>query len=168
MTPPADASDWTRLELLVALPGPPEAHKGPQGEDHYLIRELKAHARFPHLSGAWVYWGHTIMSSPSFEPIGPDTDMCAHILHGPVATPIVPLREALECRLSNGEIVRFLTLIPIYREELEFKLEHGGEVLLDRLHQAGVTEVYDPDRPPPSASRRRGGVDWKRLLRRRT
>ena len=48
--------------------------------------------------------------------------------------------------MDQRKTIRFFCVIPIYPEEMDFKLEHGREAWLERLQEAGVTELLDPGR----------------------
>jgi Suppressor of fused protein (SUFU) len=50
----------------------------------------------------------------------------------------------------------FYALLPIYREEMEFKLKHGGERLYERFDQAGINELLDINRK--NVCRKRFGI----------
>ena len=66
--------------------------------------------------------------------------LCAALLTGPQGT-----EEGSEvCALPGGEEVNFYQVIPLYRDELEYKLEHGVDALLDKM--AGISFVVDPAR----------------------
>jgi hypothetical protein len=150
-------------ELVIALPGPPEAHLMPDGREHYLISQMRQHARYPHAENAWLFFRHTIAADEHASPIGPDTAMCGKLLAMPLAVPIVEARDAFGADLSTGETVHFCALVPLHADELAFAREHGSDLMMDRLYDAGVTEIYDPARPSVLARRKRG-FDWKRLL----
>ena len=45
------------------------------------------------------------------------------------------------CKLSNGEVVNFYQLIPLYREEMDFKCKNDAESLLDIM--SDVSFVVD-------------------------
>ena len=49
------------------------------------------------------------------------------------------------CQLPGGEEVNFYQVIPLYREEMEYKLEHDADTLLEKM--AEVDFVVDPARP---------------------
>ena len=49
--------------------------------------------------------------------------------------------------LDDEQIMYFLSVIPLYREEMDFKLKHGAEALLERLGEVGVSEILDIHRP---------------------
>ena len=42
--------------------------------------------------------------------------------------------------------IHFLALVPLYAEEVEFKLRYGVNALLDRFADADVTELLDVTR----------------------
>ena len=48
------------------------------------------------------------------------------------------------CTLPGGEEVNFYQVIPLYRDELEYKLAHDAETLLDKMD--GISFVVEPDR----------------------
>jgi hypothetical protein len=61
----------------------------------------------------------------------------------------------LPCFLDDSERVAIdaevatvlLALWPLHADELEFKRVHGVRALLERLDEARVTALLDPDRP---------------------
>ena len=48
------------------------------------------------------------------------------------------------CTLPGGEEVNFYQVIPLYRDELEYKLAHDADALLDKMN--GISFVVEPDR----------------------
>ena len=48
------------------------------------------------------------------------------------------------CILPNGEEVNFYQVIPLYREELDYKLDHGADALLEKM--ANISFVANPIR----------------------
>jgi hypothetical protein len=62
-----------------------------------------------------------------------------------------------------------LSHIPLYRDELQFKLDNGTGRLLDLFDEARVNELFDPTRPsvvPPTPPKRT--FPWSNLLSRKT
>ena len=47
--------------------------------------------------------------------------------------------------MPNGETVNFYQVIPLYRDEMEYKLEHGADALIEKM--AEVSFVVQPERP---------------------
>jgi hypothetical protein len=42
--------------------------------------------------------------------------------------------------------VTFFSLFPLYKEEMEHKLGHGAEALLELVVRAGLDDIVDPRR----------------------
>ena len=75
------------------------------------------------------------------EDFAKDTKLCAAILTGPQDT-----EDGSEvCILPSGEEVNFYQVIPLYREEIQYKLEHGSDALLDLCPDESL-EVINPHR----------------------
>lgn len=66
-----------------------------------------------------------------------------------LADPEVDISEDTSpCRLTEGEEVRFFQFIPLFREELRFRKDHGGEQLFKKLRKDALDLVYcvNPER----------------------
>lgn len=74
-------------------------------------------------------------------PFAEGTELRAAILTGPQGTE----EGGHLCTLPDGEEVNFYQVIPLYREELAYKLEHDAEAMLEKME--GVSFVAYPDRP---------------------
>jgi hypothetical protein len=72
------------------------------------------------------------------------------LLLPPVSLPA----EAWRIPLEEEREVQLYSLIPLYAEEMDFKLRRGTEALIDRFEKAGVTDVLDVRRPKAIARRR--------------
>ena len=128
-----------RAELVIALPGNWKLkHEDLKNERWYWpIRLLKTLARLPIASDTWLGFGHTMDNEDDFAK---DTKLCAAMLTGPQDT-----EDGSEvCTLPNGEEVNFYQVIPLYRDELEYKMEHDADALLDKMD--GISFVVDPTR----------------------
>ena len=128
-----------RAELAIALPGNWKLkHEDLKNERWYWpIRLLKTLARLPIASDTWLGFGHTMDHEDDFAK---DTKLCAAMLTGPQDT-----EDGSEvCILPSGEEVNFYQVIPLYRDELEYKLAHDADALLDKMN--GISFVVEPDR----------------------
>ena len=128
-----------RAELAIALPGNWKLkHEDLKNERWYWpIRLLKTLARLPIASDTWLGFGHTMDNEDDFAK---DTKLCAAMLTGPQDT-----EDGSEvCILPGGEEVNFYQVIPLYRDELEYKLAHDADALLDKMN--GISFVVEPDR----------------------
>lgn len=128
-----------RAELAIALPKnwklTSEDFKNERW--YWPVRLLKTLARLPISSNTWLGFGHTMDNEADFAK---NTKLCAAMLTGPQGT-----EEGSEvCILPNGEEVNFYQVIPLYRDELEYKLAHDADALLDKMKR--ISFVVECDR----------------------
>ena len=141
-----------RAELAIALPGNWKLkHEDLKNERWYWpIRLLKTLARLPIASDTWLGFGHTMDNEEDFAK---GTKLCAAILTGPQDT-----EDGSEiCILPSGEEVNFYQVIPLYREELEYKMEHDADALLDKMD--GISFVTYNTRPNAMTMGKLGSVE---------
>jgi len=146
MTTPEDAGEWRFAELMMRLPADwPLSQQAFTDERHYWpIRCLKMMARFPHELSTWIGSGHSIGVVEPPNQLAPGVAFSALL----VTPPWIGGESFATLRLADDTPVHFWTLIPIHQSELDFKLQHGVDALLDRLVTAGYDDVIDPSRPP--------------------
>ena len=128
-----------RAELAIALPSDWKLDEESLKDERWCwpIGLLKVLARLPIASDTWLGWGHTMDKESSFAE---NTDLCASILISPQG-----VEEGNEtCTLPNGEVVNFYQVIPLYRNEMEYKMEHDADALLKKM--AGISFVVNPTR----------------------
>lgn len=144
MSPPAGVSDRRYAELTLLLPPDwPVSQEAFQDESWYWpLRLLKMLARFPHEYQTWLWMDHTIPNGDPPEPFDPSTELCCALLSAPSSLP----KEFSTLRIDARRQVAFLSLLPLYKEEMDFKLSKGSDKLLRRLSDAGVTDVLDARR----------------------
>ena len=129
-----------RAELAIALPPDWRLDEESMKDERWYwpVRLLKVLARLPIQSDTWLGWGHTMDNQ---RPFAEDTKLCGAILGEPQNIQ----KEGFFCHLPGGEEINFYQVIPLHREELEYKLEHNAEALLEKLEEADF--VVHPDRP---------------------
>ena len=131
-------------ELLLALPATwPVDHASFRDERNYWpFRQLKQAARFPHVYKTWLWYAHTFSNGDPPEPYAPDVSFCASIL----SIPALCDQEAWQLEISPEKRIHFLSLIPIYEEELRFARSTGSNALFDRLDDIDITELVFKNR----------------------
>jgi len=154
MNVPAELTEYKleRAELAIALPGNWKLrHEDLKNERWYWpIRLLKTLARLPIASDTWLGFGHTMDNEKDFAK---DTKLCAAILTGPQGT-----EDGSEvCTLPGGEEVNFYQVIPLYRDELEYKMAHDADALLDKMD--GISFVTYNTRPNAMTMGKLGSVE---------
>ena len=128
-----------RAELAIALPRNWKLKREDLKNERWYwpIRLLKTLARLPIASDTWLGFGHTMDNEDDFAK---DTKLCAAMLTGPQDA-----EDGSEvCILPSGEEVNFYQVIPLYRDELEYKLAHDADALMDKMN--GISFVVEPDR----------------------
>lgn len=147
MKAPRAGARWKYAELLLLLPEswPLSEEAFEEEENYWPIRELKRLARFPHEYKTWISHGHTIANGDPAEPFAKNTKFCNSMLYESISFPnLHPLQ------IGEKEIF-FWTVYPMYSEEVEFKLQHGSEALMNRFLELGLNDVIDPKRRSAAA-----------------
>lgn len=137
MNVPAELAEYKleRAELMIMLP--PDwklTQEDMRNEQWYWpIRLLKSIARLPGEDDTWVGWGHTVALNEG-ETYADNTELCGTMLIGQQAAD----SEADVCRISGGEEVNFYQLIPLYLEEMEYKLDNDADALLEMMDDVSM------------------------------
>lgn len=147
MTLPADVDQPAFAEALVVLPKgwPLERSDFDDEKNYWPLRLIKNIARFPHQAKTWLGFGHTIASGDSPQttlPYAENTALCA----AAILPPSTLGESAWTLDTKDGETVFFWAAVPLHMAELEFKLKHGIDPLLDLFDRHGVTDRIDPGR----------------------
>lgn len=126
-----------RAELLICLP--PDWKLGESSEEWFWpIALLKDLARLPINTDSWLGWGHSVDHRTSFSE---SAGFCGTLLLFPENVS----EGAESCVLPNGDKVNFFEVIPLYREEMVYKINHDTKSLLERLNN--VSHIVDINRP---------------------
>jgi len=147
MNTPPEAKHLSYAELLMCLPPswPLSLQRGEllsNEQNYWPIRSLKFLARFPHEYNTWFGPGHTIPNGDPPMPFAENTKLCCALL----VEPILYGQDFAHLKVNDTKTVNFLSLIPIYTEEMDFKLKRGTSALLKRFNENGITEVLRLDR----------------------
>lgn len=143
MNVPKDIEDrekWQYCELVTCLPAYWNMSKEDfeKEENYWPIRLLKTIARIPSEFDSWISFGHTI---PNEEPFAPSTDMMC----GYVTFPYLFEPEFFTLKYKERE-VHFFYMFPLYKEEMDLKLEKGVDALEELFGENDVSFVVDPKR----------------------
>ena len=129
-----------RAELAIALPKDWKLDEESLKDERWYwpIGLLKVLARLPISGDTWLGFGHTMDKQ---SPFAENTTLCGALLVGPQD---VVWNGGEVCTLPSGEEVNFYQVIPLYRNELKYKLEHDADALLEKM--AGISFVVNPTR----------------------
>ena len=126
-----------RAELLICLP--PDWKLGESSEEWFWpIALLKDLARLPINTDSWLGWGHSVDHRTAFSE---RAGFCGTLLLYPEGVP----EGAETCTLPNGDRVNFFEVIPLYRDEMIYKVNNDTKSLLEHLSK--VSHIVDINRP---------------------
>ncbi len=129
--------DWKMEAANESLPNPLEDEN-----NYWPLRWTKILARFPHQAETWLGVGHTIPTSKELDSYSDDNKLCCMFLFSPVTLP----EEFFKLTTDKGKQIRFLNMIPLYKEEMEYKIQNGTDKLVDKFIKYGVSDVLDINR----------------------
>ena len=129
-----------RAELAISLTADWKLDSESMNDEkwYWPIRLLKELAHLPIDSDTWLGWGHTIGGEERFAE---NTKLCASLLIDQELCD----ESGNVCLLPNGDEVNFYQVIPLYKEELEYKLANNTDDLLEKMGKISI--ITDPNRP---------------------
>lgn len=112
-------------------------------EDNYWpFRLLKVLARFPHKFNSYLAYGHTIPNSDEYIAYADSTKMNGVMLV------LFDKDEICTLKTKDDKIIILYSLIPLYKEEMEYKLEEGVDALITKLEELCFDlQLVIPNRP---------------------
>ena len=119
-----------RAEMLLRLP-PDWQFREKDEKWYWPIRWLKLLARLPLEQDTWLGWGHTV---PNGRPFAANTLLSGVLLTAPEGVP----KEGSACPMPDGSEVNFYQVLPLYDEEMDYKLDHDAAALLERMEAKGA------------------------------
>lgn len=146
MHTPPDASEYGLAELYICLPRDwpisPEALADERNS--WPLTLLKTLARMPHAYHTWLFDFHSVPNGDPPVPFSADTKLCGAILVPPEGW-----SEAFaKLELNRKETIYFLGAVPLYEDEMDYKIKHGHDLLEAEFDlRGGIPDVVDPTRP---------------------
>jgi len=143
MNVPEGLEGLAYAEIYTILPADwPLTQDAFDNEDNYWpIRQLKTLARFPHLYGTWIGEGHTIANGNPPEPMSPNCGFEGVILLSGFTLP-----EGFAFIETGDKVISVLSMIPLYAEEMDYKLKKGTDALLEKFDKYNISEIIDVNR----------------------
>ena len=158
MNAPEGAEHLQYGELVLALPPewPLNQEDFKEESNYWPIRWLKTLARLPHDYSTWISYGHTIPNGDPPEPFDSSTGLSGWILLSPFLFP----EEFSESTTASGHKLHYYLMLPLYTEEMQYKLDYGADALADKLADINISPVIDPKRK--NAIKKRGIWPFKK------
>ena len=144
MKVPSEVGSTPFMELRVTLPASWEINETSfQNENWYWpIRQLKILARLPHKYNTWLAWGHTIPNGDPAESFSDNTKLSGVIILPPINAP----SDFSSLEISKDKTIEFYSVVPLYNEEMNLKLNQGAEVLLDNFDKYKINDLISINR----------------------
>lgn len=117
-----------RAELMLFLTEewPISSEAFEDDKNFWPVKLLKQLARFPHEYNTWLGYGHTIPNYAEYEPYAENTELNGAILS-------VLKDEIRSFEAKDGTVINIYSVIPLYKEEMDYKLENGMDALFEKL-----------------------------------
>jgi hypothetical protein len=147
-----DGGDMQFAEIVISLPrdwftaddsGMISDDQLQDAQKFWPIRLIKFLGRLPHDYDTWLWAGHSVPNYDPAEPYADNTAMSGVVL----LPPITWAEDKWAMRRKDGNLVIFLAAVPVYEDEMDYKLDYGIEALAEKFDAAGVTETLDIARP---------------------
>ncbi|ANQ48591.1 suppressor of fused domain protein [Flammeovirga sp. MY04] len=137
---PGDSDFYRFAELIVLIPkggdfGEIFPSKTPYD---WIISMIKQSAKFPHLYNTWLSIGHTIQSDEEMNTYSDNTDFC-----GCLVLPTMSFPEDFKTIHTPNGVINIYSLFPMYKEELEYKIEKGFNEFIQFLIKNNTAEIID-------------------------
>ena len=137
-----DSSPYAEVMFLLPKEWSLEFDSFSDERNYWPIRLMKELMMLPHPDETWLGFGHTYGHEEDeefAEGTGFNAVMLAHSMK--------LSEDFTQIQLKDDGFVTIYSLIPLYREELEFKKENGATALLELLDDYGVEEIVKIGRP---------------------
>ncbi len=159
MNAPEGAEDWRFAEVMIKLPAdwPLNFDKDVRWDEaeaerwYWPVRLLKNFARLPHEFNTWLSFGHSMPNGDPAEPFADNTELCGAVL----VLPQVDSKGFGTVEVDEGRTVHIWQVMPMGLGEIEYKLTHGTESLLELYDRMRVSDVVDPTRLDVTGARPR-------------
>ena len=157
MTLPDAVEAPQHMELMITLPGSgPLQQEAFDDERHYgPIRLLKVSVRLTHRHATWLGSDHTVSNGHPARPYANGVGFDGTIV---MPSTCVPDPDGFSRLFINkGKTVVFMSVVPLYPEEMMLALHRGTEALQERFRHKSVNDICTP-RQPNAAQKRLGAV----------
>ena len=135
-----DSDSYKFAELMTLIPkGMDFGKMYPSGTKHdWIISMVKQSAKFPHFYDTWVGVGHSIQADAEMKPYSNDTAYC-----GCLVLPTMTFPKDFQKIGSPNGTINIYGLFPLYKEELDFKIEKGFNEFIKFLIKNNTKEIID-------------------------
>jgi hypothetical protein len=132
------------LELLMMLPPRWRLDRDSLQDERWYwpVRLIQFFANFPHNHNTWLGFGHTISNGNPTRAYAQDTKLCGSIVLPALKVPA----EFHQLQVGSLKDISFLSIIPLYEDEMKLARDSGVMSLLERIANENVDPVINPTR----------------------
>ncbi|MGD0612349.1 MAG: suppressor of fused domain protein [Anaerolineales bacterium] len=141
MNAPYDFQKFKFAELLICLPPDWDLSEGVFNDEqkYWPIKCLRNLALRPHANDSWLWTDHIVPNGEPPKPYASDTKLCGAL----ISKPTLFRQDFVFLRLDDNRIVHFLSVVPLYKEEMMVMRRRGQEALREMLDAARVNELMN-------------------------
>lgn len=109
-------------------------------DNYWPLGWIRKTAHIPHLYNGWLGKDVILPNGEPPQPFASNTKLSCIMI-------CKPRESGLEKLItSNGDIINFYTLVPIYEEERKLALENGCDYLINKMLQYGIKDILNINR----------------------
>ncbi len=131
-----DSSEFAEVMILLPREWKLDMASFSDERNYWPLRIMKELMLLPHSENTWLGFGHTLVHAGGEEladGVGFNSVMLAESME---------LSDAFtQIKLEDNKTVDIYTILPLYKEELEYKKKNGAMDLLERFNTFGIEEV---------------------------
>ena len=128
-------------EYVICLPKDWNLNSG-ENNDYWPIKLLKDVARLPIWCDTWLSYGHTTQSDEEGSAYASNTEFNSVVLNFAANK-----KGDIRLIMPSGKTINFYEIVPLYPEELQYKIENGADALFELFEKKGISyKVLDLNR----------------------
>ena len=110
--------------------------------DYWPVKLLKDVARLPIWCDTWLSYGHTTQSDEDGSAYASNTGFNSVVLNFAANK-----KGDIRLIMPSGKTINFYEIVPLYPEELQYKIENGADALFKLFEEKGIPyKVLDLNR----------------------
>ena len=128
-------------EYVICLPKDWNLNSG-DNTDYWPVKLLKDVARLPIWCDTWLSYGHTTQSDEEGSAYASNTGFNSVVLNFAANK-----KGDIRLIMPSGKTINFYEIVPLYPEELQYKIENGADALFELFEEKGIPyKVLDLNR----------------------
>ncbi len=131
-------SDKSRIELYFCLPSYWDISDINNPNFNWVLSWLQRLTKYVVEKNTWFAHGHTIPAGNPPEQLSPTMKQTFFMFSNPIA-----LEEELSPLQIGEDIIHFLAVVPLFKDEFEYKTARGMFKLVQKFEAKNFSEILD-------------------------